>query len=123
MIDLCKLLLVLAILIPGLMRSGPVYAQEKVDLELVIATDMSYSIDEEEARLQREGVAAAFVSRGIIQAIRNGTHGRIAVAYIDYASTPDSVVVADWHFIHNRASASQFAEKLLKAPLNTGDAS
>lgn len=70
-------------------------AAEPVDLELVIATDVSYSIDIEEARLQREGVAAAFLSREVGQAIRSGIIGKIAVAYIDFASTPFNVTVID----------------------------
>ncbi|MFT5539209.1 MAG: hypothetical protein ACI82H_000726 [Alphaproteobacteria bacterium] len=120
MIYIFRALMGIACLAMGFLSPGPARAAEKVDLELVIATDMSYSIDEEEARLQREGVAAAFLSRGVIQAIRNGTHGRIAAAYIDFASTPYNVVVADWHVIRDRASANTFAEKLLKAPSNTG---
>ncbi|MGE0651169.1 MAG: DUF1194 domain-containing protein [Alphaproteobacteria bacterium] len=98
----------------------PCLAAEAVDLELVIATDVSYSIDREEARLQREGVASAFVSREVIEAIRTGTHGKIAVAYIDFASTPFNVLVLDWRVIRDQATAAAFAQDLLKAPINRG---
>ncbi len=95
-------------------------AAEPVDLELVIATDVSYSIDIEEARLQREGVAAAFLSREVGQAIRSGIIGKIAVAYIDFASTPFNVTVIDWRVISDEASAAAFAKDLLAQPINRG---
>ncbi len=100
--------------------AAPGHAAERVDLELLIATDVSRSIDEEEARLQREGVAAAFLAGDVIGAIRSGALGRIAVAYIDYSSRPYNVVIADWRVIHDQASANAFAEILLKAPISEG---
>lgn len=93
---------------------------EPVDLELVIATDVSRSIDEEEAHLQRDGVAKAFLSRAVVQAIRTGMLGRIAVAYIDWSSAPYSRVVADWRVIHDETSAALFARDLMQAPLTFG---
>ena len=98
----------------------PGRAGEPVDLELVIATDVSYSIDQEEARLQREGVANAFLSRDVTQAIRSGILGRIAVAYIDFASTPFNIRVLDWRVIANEADAAAFARDLLAQPINRG---
>jgi hypothetical protein len=99
---------------------APAFAAERVDLELVIATDVSRSIDEGEAHLQREGVAAAFLDGHVIGAIRSGLLGRIAVAYIDYSSRPYNIVIADWRVISDQASANAFAEVLLKAPLSDG---
>lgn len=95
-------------------------AAEPVDLELVIATDVSYSIDAEEARLQREGIIAAFRSPEVIQAIRGGALGRIGVAYIDFSSRPFNKVVIDWQIIEDQASANSFADKLARAPANRG---
>lgn len=95
-------------------------ARQAVDLELVIATDVSYSIDQAEARLQREGIAQAFRSADVIRAITAGMLGRIAVAYIDWSNRFSSVVVSDWRVIGDRASAEAFAEALDKAPLSTG---
>jgi hypothetical protein len=105
-----------------LLAVTPVVAaeREKVDLELVIANDASYSIDEEEARLQREGVAAAFLAHDVVQAIRSGLRGRIAVAYIDYASTPYNEIVVDWTLIHDQASAAAFAKAILSRPSGSG---
>ncbi len=95
-------------------------AVEYVDLELVIATDVSYSIDEDEALLQREGVAAAFRSKEIIRAIGSGFLRKIAVAYIDYSSSIHNRIVIDWRVVRDRKSAQDFAASLLKAPPTFG---
>ncbi len=95
-------------------------AAQAVDLELVIATDVSRSIDWEEARLQREGIASAFRNPAVIRAIRSGFLRRIGVAYIDYSSRAFNKVVVDWTVIHDRASAEAFAARLLAAPLTFG---
>lgn len=99
---------------------SPVWAAEPVDLELVIATDVSYSIDAEEARLQREGTIAAFRSREIVRAIQTGALGRIAVAYIDFSGRPFNKVVIDWQVVQDEASAHAFADRLAEAPPNRG---
>jgi hypothetical protein len=98
----------------------PSTAKEYVDLELVIATDVSRSIDSDEARLQRRGIAAAFRSDDVIRAISSGVLQRIAVAYIDYSSRDWNEVVVDWRIIRDRQSAGAFADALLKAPLTFG---
>lgn len=64
--------------------SSPTRAQP-VDLELVLAVDVSGSIDFEEARLQRQGYMAAFLDPVVLGAIASGPHGRIAVTYIEWA--------------------------------------
>ncbi len=115
-----KCLICLVFLITALADISAARAAERVDLELVIATDVSRSIDEDEARLQREGVAAAFLDPGVIGAINSGALGRIAVTYIDYSSRPFNKVVANWRVIRDHASAAAFAELLLKAPLTYG---
>lgn len=93
---------------------------EAVDLELVIATDVSRSIDPDEALLQREGVVAAFRSPEVIAAIKSGFLGKIAVAYIDYSSRLFNEVVIDWQVIKDKASAAHFTKRLLDAPLSEG---
>ena len=75
---------------------------------------MSRSIDQEEARLQREGVADAFLSQDVIEAIRSGILGRIAVAYIDWSSGEFNRVVIDWRVVSDQASANAFARDLLR---------
>ncbi|MEX2454964.1 MAG: DUF1194 domain-containing protein [Rhodospirillaceae bacterium] len=95
-------------------------AKEAVDLELVIATDVSFSIDQAEATLQREGIAQAFRSEEVIRAITSGVLGRIGVAYIDYSSRAFHRIVVDWRVIGDRVSAEAFAETLQDAPLSRG---
>src|SRR5690606_33980476 len=63
----------------------PVHAREAVDLELVLAVDVSGSIDEEEAILQRKGYIEALNHPQVLAAIKSGYHGRIAVIYIEWA--------------------------------------
>jgi len=102
-----------------LCAAGKGMAQD-VDLELVIATDNSGSIDSREARLQRQGVANAFQSPGVVNAIAAGTLGRIAVAYLDWSNHFDNNVVIDWTIIHDEQTARDFAGMLLTAPPSNG---
>ena len=99
----------------AIVRAAPATPQA-VDLELVLATDNSQSIDPSEARLQRQGVAAAFRHPEVIRAIQSGSLGRIAVAYLDWSSAPYTRVTLDWRIIRDKASADAFADALLKAP-------
>jgi len=95
-------------------------AKQAVDLELVIATDVSYSIDEEEATLQRQGTIDAFRSPEVIRAITSGVLGRIAVAYIDFSSRMTNRIVLDWQIIGDSASANAFADRLAATSLTHG---
>ena len=101
--------------LPAASRAG-----EPVDLELVIATDVSRSIDHAEALLQREGVAKAFRNPAVVRAIGSGFIGRIGVAYVDYSSRAYNRIVIDWTVVHDRESAESFAARLLEAPLTFG---
>jgi Protein of unknown function (DUF1194) len=56
-----------------------------VDVELVLAVDISYSMDLEEQALQREGYIAGITSREFLQALRNGMNGKVAVTYFEWA--------------------------------------
>ena len=103
-----------------LAMAGPAAAKEYVDLELVIATDVSRSIDSDEARLQRQGIAAAFRSNQVIDAIQSGVLQRIAVAYIDYSSRDWNKLLIDWRIIRDQKSAHAFADELVKAELTFG---
>jgi hypothetical protein len=104
------------------LSAGPsaLAAVENVDLKLVLATDVSRSIDNEEAILQREGTAEAFASPEVIQAIQSGALGRIAVAMIDFSSPEYDRVVIDWQIIQDEASAKAFAERVRKSPRTPG---
>ena len=93
-------------------KDGPV----EVDVELVLAVDISYSMDPEEQRLQREGYAQALVSPGFIAAVRSGAYGKIVIAYLQWASQTDQDVLLPWTVIDGPESARMAAEKLSEAP-------
>jgi hypothetical protein len=91
-------------------------AAETVDLELVFAADGSGSIDEDELRLQRRGWADALASKEVLDGIRDGPTGAIAVAYMEWGGPQSQVLIVDWHVIRDEVGAKRFAEKLLGAP-------
>jgi len=89
-------------------------AQVEVDLELALGIDVSRSVDEEEAQLQRQGYIDAFRHPSVIDAIRSGPRGRIAVAYYEWSGMADVYLVADWTIISDKSSANAFADKLAR---------
>ena len=92
----------------------------QVDVKLVIATDMSHSIDAEEAQIQRQGVADVFLDPAVIKTIEKGSLGVIAVAMLDWSGYRDDRVVLEWTFVHDKASATALAEKIRKLPTIQG---
>jgi hypothetical protein len=95
-------------------------AQQQVDLKLVLAMDVSGSIDSEELRLEREGTADAFLDPEVIKAIQSGSVGRIAVTMIDFSMSQYNKIVVDWQIIRDRASAAAFAERVRRLPRTEG---
>ena len=91
-------------------------AETPVDLQLVLAVDVSRSIDEVEAELQRRGYIEALTNDRVIDAILSGENRRIAVCYTEWAGTHYQVVVLDWAVIDSPAAARRFADKLAEAP-------
>ncbi len=91
-----------------------------VDLELVLAVDISYSVDEDEARKQRDGYVAALQSKEVVDAIRSGPHGRIAVIYVEWADSAMQRTVAPWTIIASKADADAFAKQVHDAPFVQG---
>ncbi|MFO1080259.1 MAG: DUF1194 domain-containing protein [Reyranellaceae bacterium] len=87
-----------------------------VDLQLVLAVDVSRSIDEVEAELQRRGYVEALGSDRVIDAVLSGEHRRIALCYTEWAGAHYQAVVIDWTVIDSAAAARRFAEKLAEAP-------
>ena len=89
---------------------------EPVDLELVFAADGSGSIDDDELRLQRKGWADALTSKEVLDGIRDGAIGAIAVAFMEWGGPQSQVLIVDWHVIRDEASARAFADRLMTAP-------
>lgn len=87
-----------------------------VDLALVLAVDVSRSIDEEEAELQRRGYIEAMTDDRVITAILSGETRRIAVCYVEWAGTHYQMPVIDWTVIDSASAAKSFAGKLAEAP-------
>jgi hypothetical protein len=99
----------------------PARAIEHVDLKLVLATDVSGSITNNELWLERQGTASAFLYPDVIRAIENGALGRIAVSMVDFSSPGFGKTVIDWRIIHDRQSAADFAAAILKIPRTPGN--
>jgi hypothetical protein len=86
--------------------------QLEVDLALVLAVDVSYSMDPDEQELQRDGYVQAFRSPLVFDAIRKGMLGRIAVVYMDWSGAADQRVVVSWTVIDGAESSMEFADTL-----------
>jgi hypothetical protein len=89
-----------------------------VDLELVLAVDVSGSIDEDEAKLQRAGTIAALTDPEVVKAIEGGMLGKVAVLYVEWAGAGRIHLIADWAAISDMASARALAAKLAEAPIH-----
>jgi hypothetical protein len=88
-----------------------------VDVALVLAVDISNSMDPDEQALQREGYVEAFRSPLLHEAIRGGMLGRIAVSYVEWAASHNQQIVVPWTEIEGAEDAISFAEQLAIAPI------
>src|SRR4029079_4213175 len=87
-----------------------------VDVELVIAVDVSYSMDPDEQSLQREGYVLALTSKEFLQALRQGAHGKIAITYFEWAGQSDQKILMPWRVIDGPESADAVAAEIFRAP-------
>lgn len=104
----------------GIVTLSPVYAftyEPEVDVELVLAVDISQSMDDEEQEIQRRGYVSAITSPQFMQAVKLGPIGRIAIAYVEWGGQNEHFMVADWQLIENVDDARAFAAKIAAAPL------
>ncbi len=92
-------------------------AERDVDLELVLAADVSRSMDEAEAMLQRQGFVAALLDPDIIAAIQSGPLGRIAVTYVEWAGYGSQRTRVGWAEISDGDSAARFAAAVARADM------
>ena len=107
-------LLGLVLLASGLTHAA--CAAEKVDLLLVLASDVSRSVTPEKFKLQRDGYAAAIANPRVLDAIKGGRNGRIAVLFLEWSGTTNQKVVIDWTIIDGEKAAQAFATRLLEEP-------
>jgi hypothetical protein len=92
------------------------FADEPVDVELVLAVDVSLSMSPEELEIQRHGYAAALTSENVLQAIAGGAYGKIAVAYVEWAGTEWQRVIVPWTVIADRADAERVVAQMSARP-------
>ncbi len=99
--------------------SAQTYPATQVDLQLVLAVDVSRSMDYREMRAQREGYVQAFRSPDVQQAITSGAYGRVAVTYIEWSSARAQKVVVPWRVISTPDEAGLFANVMARAPYSS----
>ena len=93
-----------------------VLAAEIVDVAIVLAADVSRSVDEDEFTLQREGYARAFTNPQVLQAIQAGPNRGIAVTFVEWSGANDQKVVADWTIVRDGESGAVFSSMILAPP-------
>jgi len=98
---------------------APAGAQEiPVDVELVLAVDVSASIDGGEVNLQRVGYVQALTDPGVINAMLSGPLGRVAVTYVEWSVTQR--ITVGWTVIASAADAAAFAVAVDANPIPKG---
>lgn len=103
--------------LPALPRLAQSDSRQPVDVQLVLAVDVSYSMDLDELATQREGYAEAIVSREFLQALRQGPTGRIAVTYFEWAGAQDQKLIIPWRIIDGPESAGAVAAEIQQVPV------
>lgn len=95
----------------------PAAANTQVDVALVLAVDMSGSMDLEEARVQRMGYVEALRHADFINAATAGLNGRIAISYFEWAGSVNETSLVDWHLIDDAGDAAAFADRIAARPV------
>jgi len=91
-------------------------AAEPVDLRLVLAADVSRSVDQREFQLQREGYAAALTDVRVVRALTSGPLRRVAVTFMEWSGVTAQQVIVDWSVIGDDETAADVAARILAAP-------
>src|SRR5436309_4201158 len=118
-----------AVLVAGAIAGGGVAAPNpgtrladkestpSVDVELVLAVDVSYSMDMDELAIQREGYAQAIISKEFLQALKSGPHGKISVTYFEWAASTDQKIIIPWRVIEGPETADAVANEIMRTPI------
>jgi len=99
--------------LPGKASPGAV----GVDVELVLAVDISYSMDFDELKLQRDGYVEALTSKEFLDALKQGMHGKVAVTMVEWAGAAEQRIVVPWRLIDGPESAQKVAAELAAQPV------
>src|SRR5580692_5198733 len=102
---------------PGNQVSDAKDKPPSVDIELILAVDVSYSMDMDELAIQREGYAQALVSKEFLQALKALPNGKISVTYFEWAAANDQKVIIPWRLIDGPETADAVANEILKIPV------
>ncbi len=94
---------------------------QPVDLLLVLAADVSRSVDSQKFQLQREGYAAALANPRVLDAIQSGRRGRIGVLFLEWSGLGNQKVVIDWMLVDGPKAAQAFGDRLLESPRSFAD--
>jgi hypothetical protein len=121
MMRAARTVLTLLILLGAAIAAPAASAAEQVDLLLVLAADVSRSVDSGKFQLQREGYAAAISDPRVLDAIRSGRNGRIGVSFVEWSGAGSQRVVIDWTMISDVESAKGFGDHLLEAQRSFAD--
>jgi hypothetical protein len=95
---------------------APARAQTAVDLQLVLAVDVSGSVNQTRFELQRDGYVAAFRNARVLETIRSGPHQAIAVTMVQWTGPALQVHVVPWMRVGDAGSAEAFAAAVAAAP-------
>jgi Protein of unknown function (DUF1194) len=98
-------------------RAAEKDAANAVDVELIIAVDVSYSMDMDELAVQREGYAQAIVSKEFLQALRSLPNGKISITYFEWAASSDQKIIIPWRLIDGPETADAISSEILKTPV------
>jgi hypothetical protein len=92
-------------------------AEATVDVELILAVDVSYSMDMDELAIQREGYAQAIVSKEFLQALKSLPNGKISITYFEWAASSDQKIIIPWRLIDGPETADAVSAEILKTPV------
>jgi hypothetical protein len=95
----------------------PADKETTVDVELILATDVSYSMDMDELAVQREGYAQAIVSKEFLQALKSLPHGKISITYFEWAASSDQKIIIPWRLIDGPETADAVSAEIMKTPV------
>ncbi len=107
----------------GFFKHSSAQQTNSVDLNIVLAIDCSYSVDEQEYVLQMAGMAAAFIDPTIIEAIRGGVNGAIAVSVVQWANPKNQIIVVPWTRVASTLDGQLLAAKIARTPRRTSEGS
>lgn len=91
-----------------------------VDVELVVAVDVSYSMDLDELAVQREGYAQAITSKEFLQALRTGPNAKISLTYFEWSASSDQKIIIPWRVIDGPETADAVANEIMQTPVRRG---